>query len=381
MSEMKFIEDAIIDGTRRTKDGYLVAAVKCARTGIQIYLGDELGKPDIGSVRVYRPEEEVFSNDSLATYAGKPCTDNHPNEAVTSENWKDYSVGSIHEGVLREGEFVRIPITLMDKSTVDKVDNGKKEISMGYTMNLDWTPGITPQGEPYDAIQRNIRINHLAIVDKGRAGSQCRVGDGDTWATAPSPNQKTTKTPMSESLQTVTVDGLSVSTTEQGAQAITKLTNDMAALQATVDAKDSDHKSALEAKDRDLAERDAKIADLEKKQLKDSEIDKLVADRSKLLSDASKLAKDADFTGMNEADIRKAAVSAARGEDAVKDRSEAYISAAFDLALESVKDSGKGDSNFRKAVETNDHQRVNDNGQAKYEEGLQSRWKTPNAAA
>ena len=62
---MNFIEDASISGVRRTSDGYLVGQVACARTGIQHYTGDEVGKPELGIVTVYRPEQEVFSRTAL----------------------------------------------------------------------------------------------------------------------------------------------------------------------------------------------------------------------------------------------------------------------------------------------------------------------------
>lgn len=376
----KFVEDAILDGTRKTKDGYLIAAVKCARTGIQYYTGDELGRPELDVVPVYRPEAEVFDKDSLASYVGKPCTDNHPSVAVDSENWKELSIGSIHEGVLREGEYVRIPITLMDAETVEKVEAGKREISMGYTMSLDWTPGTTPGGESFEAVQRNIRINHLAIVDKGRAGSECRVGDGDTWATAPSPNNNNlpTKDTMSDTLQEVTVDGLPIKTTGQGAAAIAKLQKDNDSLQAKVDAADTDHAKAIAEKDKELAAKDAEIDKLKKAQVDDAELDRRAEARASLISDASRLAKDADFKGMTDADIRKEAVKAVYGEDAVKDKSEAYIEARFDVALDSAKDSSQGgDNNFRQAVQTRDHSaNDSDNGQDAYEKRLSDGWKT-----
>lgn len=377
---MNFIEDGQIAGTRKSEDGYLVAAVKCARTGIQMYRGVELGKPELDWVRVYRPEEEVFSKRSLATFVGKPCTDNHPPFAVNSENWKDYAVGTIHEGALREGEFVRVPVTLMDAGVVAQVESGKREISMGYTMDLHWEAGKTPSGEAYDAVQRNIRINHLAIVDKGRAGSECRVGDGDTWAEAPSPKPNEPTKPMSQELKTVTVDGLPVETTAAGAQAIAKITADKAAVEKQLADAKTEHAEAIAAKDKELAAKDAEIDKLQKAQIGDAELDKRVSERAKLIGDASKLAKDADFTGMSDADIRRTAVEAIRGKDAIEGKSESYIAAAFDLAVEAANDSQGGDQSFRKAVESRQTATDEDNGQSAYEKRLADAWKTSPAA-
>jgi hypothetical protein len=64
---MQFIDNAPIAGTRRTADGYLVADVRTARTGIQLYAGHEVGKPEMPVVKVYRPEAQVFDTQSLGS--------------------------------------------------------------------------------------------------------------------------------------------------------------------------------------------------------------------------------------------------------------------------------------------------------------------------
>ncbi|WP_139812749.1 DUF2213 domain-containing protein, partial [Ensifer aridi] len=183
---MQFIDYAPIAGTRRTADGYLVADVKTARTGIQIYAGREVGKPELATVKVYRPEAQVFDTASLGSYAHKPVTNDHPAEAVTADNWKALAVGSIGDEVARDGEFVRVPLIVMDAAVISEIEGGKRELSAGYTCDLAWEPGTTPEGEKYDAIQKDIRINHVAIVQRGRAGSQARIGDGArSWGAAP----------------------------------------------------------------------------------------------------------------------------------------------------------------------------------------------------
>jgi hypothetical protein len=177
---MLFTDKITLDGSRRTGDGYLAANARVARTGIQSYLGREVGKPDMASVKVYRPESEVFSTDALRSFAHRPVTNDHPPEAVSARNWKTHSVGMTGDEIARDGTFVRVPMVVMDQAAIDDVEAGKVELSMGYACDLDWTAGTTPEGEAYDAIQTNIRGNHLAIVAAGRAGPQCRIGD--SWA-------------------------------------------------------------------------------------------------------------------------------------------------------------------------------------------------------
>ena len=362
----RFIEDTQLSGSRITTDGYLVASVLCARAGIQGYLGTELDKPDIPIVKVYRPESSVFAKDSLSTFVGKPTTNDHPPVQVTADNWKEYAVGSIGEEVLRDGEYIRVPITLMDAATIKAVQDGKREISMGYDMELDWTPGATSDGQAYDAIMKNLRMNHLAIVDRGRAGSRARIDDKSPWGVAPLNTDD--RNPPIMTTRKIVVDGLTIETTDQGAEAIGKL---QAEKQAIADAKAADkaaHDAAIAAKDAELAAKDAKIADLEKAQLTAEALDAKVQARADLLAKAKVLAKDADFTGKADIDIMKAAVIAVRGADAVKDKSDAYVTAAFDFAVESKPDA------FREAIKDRKPPE-NGNGQTDYEKRLNDAWK------
>lgn len=177
-----FDEVVIDDGAnvRFTDDGYLVACPRVARTGIQLYKGAECGKPDQDVVRVYRPHDSVFATDALHSFAHRPVTLDHPAVPVTADNWKKFAVGQTGDEVLRDGDTVRVPMVLMDKEAIEDYKAGKNQLSMGYTCDIEWVAGVSPEGEPYDAIQRNIRGNHLAIVKAARGGSQLRIGDAKT---------------------------------------------------------------------------------------------------------------------------------------------------------------------------------------------------------
>lgn len=162
---------------RITADGYLTAQPRVGRTGIQLYKGSELGKNDMAVVRVYRPEDEVMHKDAMASIAHRPITNDHPPVPVTADNWKKYSVGQTGDSVVRDGEFVRVPMVLMDAGVIRDFNDGKKELSLGYTSNLEWRSGKTPQGDAYDAVQTVIRVNHLAVVDAARGGPRLAIGD------------------------------------------------------------------------------------------------------------------------------------------------------------------------------------------------------------
>ena len=374
---MKFIDSVSIAGTRRRDDGYLVADARVARTGIQLYAGYEVGRPDMPVVRVYRPEEEVFSRDTLASFAHRPVTNDHPNEPVTADNWKQFAVGQTADEVARDGQFIRVPLMVADAAAIKAIEDGKRELSAGYTCDLAWESGETASGEAYDAIQRNIKINHVAIVDRGRAGSQARIGDGaGSWGARPVilPTAEMKGSPMADNLRKVLVDGLQVETTDAGAQAIDKLTKDKAALEQRLADAEKAHSEALAAKDAELAKKDAEIDDLKSKVLDAAALDKLVQARADLIATAKSIVADVKTDGLSDAEIRKAVVVAKLGDDAVKGKTEAYIDARFDILAE---DAAKNADPVRAALQSQDHNAriTNDNGQAAYEKRLTDAWK------
>lgn len=165
-----------------TDEGFLRVPGHVARTGIQDYLARELELPGDPNriVKVYRPPEEVFNADSLATYSGADVTLNHPKGLVNADNYKVTSVGVVRSSGSKSEDFVQCDLIIKDAAAIKAVNSGKCELSAGYTAVYDETPGITPEGEPYDYVQREIRINHVAIVDRARAGANARVFDNES---------------------------------------------------------------------------------------------------------------------------------------------------------------------------------------------------------
>lgn len=351
---MQFTDRMTLDGAlRRTADGYAVASARVARGGnVQTYLGAEIGITDKALVRVYRPEAEVFKKDAIGSYAGVPITIGHPATKVTAETWKDLAVGEVGDDVLRDGEFVRVPMMLRDAKGIQTVESGAAvELSMGYDANVTLSDGVSPSGEAFDAVMTDFRMNHVAIVPKARGGDQLRIGDGAiSWGAAPIlPTTDKETITMSDALRTVVVDGLSVLTTDQGAQAIAKLQADLTSSAAKFADAETKHHQALAAKDADIAKKDAEIDALKGKVLDASALDKLVADRADLIGKAKVLAKDVNTAGLSDADIKKAVVVAVVG-DSAKDKSPTYIDARFDILVEdAVKKAGAADP-FREIV-------------------------------
>jgi hypothetical protein len=333
----RFTDAVTVSGTRETADGYLVAEARSVRTGIQQYLGSEVGKADMDVVNVYRPEEEVFADASLQSFSHSPMTMNHPADAVTADNWKELSVGEVSTAAKRDGEWVMLPLILKDRAAIDAVKAGKCELSAGYTCTLDWTPGETPEGEAYDAIQRNIKINHLAVVDKARAGSKARIGDDvKTWGIRPAIEDKGASV-MTDKTTQIVRDGLPVNLPDSAAPIINKWLAD--ADKALKDKQTALDKALADLKERDteLGKKDAEIDDLKTKTVDNANIDQMVADRAAVVSKAKAIAPKVVTDGVKNADIKRAAVAAKLGDEKVKDRSDEYVDGLFDHLTSDVK--------------------------------------------
>ena len=156
-----------LDATYFTDEGYLVDHPIVTSVGIFVY-----HNPDGSERRELRLPEEVFAEKSLASYKGKPIIVTHDAGYVDTDNVKEESIGTILSEGYRDGDDVRAEIIIHDTDSLKKYK--MRELSCGYNLRLDETPGVW-EGQPYDAIQRDIEINHLALVDKARAGEQARL--------------------------------------------------------------------------------------------------------------------------------------------------------------------------------------------------------------
>lgn len=150
-----------------------------SRTGVFPYLGKQISdelEPD-KVYQVYRPAEELFSPEAMASFKLMPLVDDHTmlGKDYTPAEQKGIE-GVLGEKIERSGDMLTADIKIYSESLKDEIRNGKKELSLGYFCDYDLTPG-TYKGQHYDAVQRNLRGNHIALVDKGRMGREVRVMD------------------------------------------------------------------------------------------------------------------------------------------------------------------------------------------------------------
>lgn len=157
----------------RTPEGYLVVAGRVAKAGVLDYVN-----LDGSTRRELVPWEELSRADSLETIALKPVTDLHPAMGqVTAENARDLQRGFSLQKVRATNPYVEIELLITDEELAKKIERGDaRELSLGYTLqDLDETPGEHPEYGRYDAIQRGRMANHVAVVPRGRAGSDVRL--------------------------------------------------------------------------------------------------------------------------------------------------------------------------------------------------------------
>lgn len=166
-----------------TPEGFLLCRdVPIARTGEQIYLEEEIGPGENGervkggadgTIIVTRDEQEVFTQAAIDSFEGMPVTDDHPQGNVTPGNWQDLAVGyvrNVRRGIAEASGCLLADLLICAKSAIDAIENGKREVSCGYNAIYD-------QLVPGYAKQLNIRGNHVALVDQGRCGPLCAIGD------------------------------------------------------------------------------------------------------------------------------------------------------------------------------------------------------------
>lgn len=159
----------------RTPEGFLICHnVPIARTGWYEYLPDELGIEGNSNeiVKVYRSPEEVFSKAATAGFEGKPVTDEHPPELLTPDNSKIFTKGTTQNvrQDTKEPDLLIADLIIYDSILINEIDQGKREVSCGYECNYK-------ENEDGTYSQIEIRGNHVAVVEAGRAGNRVAIKD------------------------------------------------------------------------------------------------------------------------------------------------------------------------------------------------------------
>lgn len=309
---------------RKTPQGGIDAPANLTRVGVFVY-----HLPNGSTQRELRPADEVFKEDSLETLRGAPLTVDHKG-MVRTDNWRELTVGHVGDDVKPSGNFVASRVRVQDSNTVSKVESKELvEVSCGYTCDLDFSPG-TYNGQKYDAIQRNIKYNHVALGGKnwGRAGNEVAIRiDGAAYTI---------------------YDGY---TSDMSEARIKELEAELAASKQRADslesAADKVRKGFESEIDRLKGENTAYKTRIDSYEAQDqaNTLDKAVVERSDLLDKARVvLGADAKFDGKPNADIKVEVIKKLQPSINLDGKSADWVSGTFDGLMAGVKRGEEGTS-------------------------------------
>lgn len=341
-------------------NGFLNILANLTRTGVFVY---SQVAPDgtVSTLRQLRLPDEVFSEETLATLIGLPITNNHPSEMISPENASDFIVGMSSDQPKKvfapvqngdEEEFVQQLVTFFDRDTIEDIqERNKTELSLGYATELEDSPGMW-KGKPYDVIQRNIRYNHLSLVDKARAGRNVKLLldgresvvqlDGESFLDDVKDDHNKHK---GEDMKVFKYGGKEFEV-EDNVHAL------LSTMTATMDSATED----MSAKVKEFEKLSAKCDELgdQLKEQKDSEDESkftaAVKARVALEGQASKvLGEEVALDGLTDTEIKKQVIGKLRPSADLKDKSDEYLTARYEVCIEDAAES-KEDNKDEKTI-------------------------------
>lgn len=368
-----------LQSAEKTPQGFLRVPIFATRAGVFIYkTGD--GKV----IREFRPPDEVFKTDSLATLIGAPVTLRHPPEMITPANVSLYQKGYALESITQDGDKVSGTIIISHADAINAVESdGLREVSCGYMADLVEEPGVY-EGQAYDFVQRNIKYNHIAIVDKGRAGPDVRIRLDSADAVMETETTQNPKPIKKEeiSMGKVRLDGkehevtAEVQTAVEADQAVHQKTKsdlesastsnvslkkentDLGAKVSSTETKLAETEAKLEATEAKL---DAANEELKKRNDSAEPSDAKIRDYAKARMNLEKLASHVlskeqleKMDSMTDVEIKKAIIQADSPTAILDGKSEIYLETRFDSVAEKVRARSDFNTNFGRAVVKND---------------------------
>lgn len=329
-----------IKGAEITDEGFLHVPARVGRPGILMYYrgdgqldhipefrGLEVGTP----IPILRDEGETFDPASLASYRYKPVTNNHPPVGMLNAGTaRKHQVGMSKGEVRRAEDVIKLDLVVTDQDTIEDAQAGKREISPGYSCELVVEDGVHPVWGGYMGRQTEIRCNHIAIVNAGRAGHKVRLGD--------EAKRRRKEKDMSDkeilNLHRRTFGGVTVSFSDQGAEVVDGMTAKIARYKE----ENGRLKTELADAKKKLDEAKGRLSTLEDKKTDVAALDKAVNERAALITDAKRLHPEIETEGKTNKAIMADALAHGSTRD-YSEESEDFIRGAF---LEAV---GKAEEN------------------------------------
>ncbi len=315
------VDRSVLGQATRTPAGFLRAPATVGRVGIVTYM-----QPDGSMWRELRPADELFHADSLASLQLALVTNNHPAQSdlpLTTANASRYTVGSVGDSTTRADNELQVMLQVTDPTALMNIDEGRTQISPGYTTELDMTPGEF-EGQRYDAIQRKIRYDHIALVDRARGGPSLRLhldSAGDCTCSCPcaeEPVMENQETPaVVETVEASSAVQLDATVPHPADVMVAELNTKLGAAQAEL----AIQTARADAAEAALAEAPARIkAAVQARAALENQARAILGDEVKL-------------DAMNDGEIKSAVIAAKLPSMKLDGQSADYVAAAFDIAL------------------------------------------------
>ena len=340
------IDTADIGKTYRTPEGFIKTDAIITRTGVFKYRNMD------GTIRrELRHPNEVFRTDSLNSLKMIPLVNGHPKERlVTPETAKELQCGFTGENVRRDGNSVRIPITITTKDAIEAVEHqGRNKLSLGYAVELVNDSGVY-EGEEYDCVQTNIIGNHLALVNIARAGDTAQIHLDSADAILMEENNPPINSKKEAAMPKVNLDGIEYEAAPEVINALGKATKALTDAQVKLD-------GVVATTDKLTANVDTLKAENEtlKARNLDGEIKAGVQARLDLERKASICLDGEDLSSSSDTDIKAKVIAKQFPEIKLDGKSSDYVNACFDNAVVLIagKDEGAAMRDQRKQSGSN----------------------------
>lgn len=325
--------------TQDAQTGFIhITDVPIARVGVFPYL-----KADNSIEMEAKLPTELLSDSTVASADSKPVTNDHPSELVNQQNASKYMKGFTADNAHVDNDTLKVDMTITDADLISEINKGKQELSIGFETEIVPEKGEY-KGVAYDSVQRNIQINHVAVVEHGRAGHSVRlIGDSAEMVEQDNVHKKgqimeTTKVRLNDADVTVATGDadkiikLDADNSEKQRQIddlkakIKEMQDQLAKLQGD---DDKNKKNADKAQGKaDAAEKE--LADLKEKYSGDA-MDKAISARMELINKVKPYVGDSyEFKGKSEKQLKLDAIKALDDSVDLDDKSDDYINAYFD---------------------------------------------------
>jgi hypothetical protein len=272
-----------------------------------------------------------------------PITDLHPVDGIVNvENAKQLAVGFTGENLHHDGIFISLPLSITTKQGIEAVKvKNRKQLSLGYSLDLEQQPG-TFNGDDYDCRQKNIKYNHLALVERGRAGENVRI-NVDSLIEVDEVNNPNIHKNKGAVMPKIRLDGIEYEASQEVINALDKANTEIGTLRASIVDKDNNITKMR-------ADADTMKANLDSAEKKVKDIPTVISAAVKERIALERIALDAlpeektkGISNLSDVDIRKLVILEKFPEAKLDGENEVYLRARFDAACEMKNEKNEGD--------------------------------------